>query len=150
MHGDISRELEAVGQSGQEALDLWRQMFNYERPHESLEMRCPGELYVASQRKYEGTPDDLDYPEMCPRRVTKDGLIKLDGEPLFLSTALAGWSVGLKPIGSELMEVWFGRLLLGQVDLSASSFIRADIRLDKRQKAAAIHPNKTADETEKV
>jgi hypothetical protein len=150
MHGDMSRELEAVGQSGQEALDLWRQTFNYERPHEALGMRCPGEVYTSSERKYEGTPEDLDYPQMCPRRVSKDGLIKLDAEALFLSTALAGWSVGLKPIASELMEVWFGRLLLGQVDLSASSFIRADSRSNKTQKVAAIHPNKTANETETV
>jgi transposase InsO family protein len=150
MHKDISREVEAAGQSGQEALDLWRETFNYERPHESLGMRCPGEVYLPSQRKYEGTPDDLDYPQMCPRRVSKDGLIKLDGELLFLSTALAGWSVGLKPIDSELMEVWFGRLLLGQVDLTTSSFIRADIRSDKMQQVAAIHPNKTADEQQKV
>ena len=150
MHGDMSRELEAVGQSGQEALDLWRQTFNYERPHEALGMRCPGEVYTSSERKYEGTPEDLDYPQMCPRRVSKDGLIKLDGEALFLSTALAGWSVGLKPIASELMEVWFARLLLGQVDLSASSFIRADSRSNKTQKVAPIHPNKTADEIETV
>jgi transposase InsO family protein len=144
MHRDISREIEAVGQSGQEALDMWRQSFNYERPHEALGMRSPGELYIASERKYEGTPEDLDYPQMCPRRVSNDGLIKLDGEPLFLSTALAGWSVGLKPIAAELMEVWFGRLLLGQVDLSASSFIRADTAWIKEKKVAAIHPNKTA------
>ena len=71
-------------------------------------------------------------------------------DKLFLSTALSGWSVGLKPIGADLMEVWFGRLLLGQVDLTTSSFIRADSRLDKRKKVAAIHPNKTANETEKV
>ena len=32
------------------------------------------------------------------------------------------------------MEVWFGRLLLGQMDLATSSFIRADTRLDKRKK----------------
>jgi transposase InsO family protein len=147
MHRDISREVEAVGQSGEEALDLWRQTFNYERPHEALAMRCPGELYVASERKYEGTPEDLDYPQMCPRRVSKDGIIKLKDEPLFLSTALAGWSVGLKPIAPELMDVWFGRLLLGQVDLSASSFIRADTAWikRKRKKVAAIHPNKTAE-----
>jgi transposase InsO family protein len=138
MHKDISREIEAAGQSGQEALDLWRQTFNYERPHEALAMRCPGELYVASERKYEGTPEDLDYPQMCPRRVSKDGLIKLDGEALFLSTALAGWSVGLKPIAAQLMEVWFARLLLGQVDLSASSFIRADTAWIKEKKVAAI------------
>jgi transposase InsO family protein len=150
MHRDISREIEAVGQSGQEALDLWRQTFNYERPHEALGMRCPGEVYAASERKYEGTPEDLDYPQMCPRRVSKDGLIKLDGQPLFLSTALAGWSVGLNPIAEELMEVWFGRLLLGQVDLSASSFIRADTRLNKEKKVAAIHPNKTAEEPKTV
>jgi len=32
----------------------------------------------------------------------------------------------------------------GQVDVAASSFIRADSHLDKLQKVAAICPNKTA------
>jgi transposase InsO family protein len=139
MHRDISRELEALGESDQEALDLWRQTFNYARPHEALGMRCPGELYAPSHRKYDGTPEDLEYPQMCTRRVCQHGLIKVDGQRLFLSTSLAGWSVGLKPITQNVMDVWFGRLLLGQIDLSASSFIRADIR-----------PNKTADETNEV
>ena len=117
MHQDISRELEAVGECDQDALDLWRESFNYERPHEALGMRCPGEVYLASERKYEGTPEDLDYPKMCSRRVSPKGLISLEGQPLFLSASLGGWSVGLKPIAEDLMEVWFGRLLLGQVDL---------------------------------
>jgi hypothetical protein len=150
MHRDISREIEALGQADQEALDVWRESFNQERPHEALGMRTPGELYRASERKYEGTPEDLDYPQMCSRRVSAQGAIKLDGQSLFLSSALAGWSVGLKPVAEDLMEVWFARLLLGQVDLTTSSFIRADSRLDKTQKVAAIHPNKTANETEKV
>jgi putative transposase len=131
MHLDISREIEAVGQADQDTLDVWRRSFNYERPHEALGMRCPAELYHRSERKYEGTPDDLDYPQMCARRVSTQGLIKLDGQNLFLTTALAGWSVGLKPITSDLMEVWFGQLLLGQVDLATSSFIRADTRLSR-------------------
>ena len=42
MHKDISRELEAVGECAQDALDVWRETFNYERPHEALGMRCPG------------------------------------------------------------------------------------------------------------
>ena len=150
MHRDISREIEALGQADQEALDVWRESFNYERPHEALGMRTPGELYRASERKYEGTPEDLDYPQMCSRRVSAQGAIKLEGQSLFLSSALAGWSVGLKPVAEDLMEVWFARLLLGQVDLTTSSFIRADSRLDKTQKVAPIHPNKTANETEKV
>ena len=102
-------------------------------------MRCPGEVYLASERKYEDTPEDLDYPKMCSRRVSPKGLISLEGQPLFLSTSLGGWSVGLKPIAEDLMEVWFGRLLLGQVDLATRNFFRADIR-----------PKKTANETEKV
>jgi transposase InsO family protein len=28
--------------------------FNNERPHEALEMKCPGELYTASPRSYQG------------------------------------------------------------------------------------------------
>ena len=139
MHKDISREVEALGQSDQEALDLWRQRFNYERPHEALGMRCPGEVYICSERKYEGTPEDLDYPQMCQRRVSACGTIRIDQLQLFLSRSLAGWSVGLKPLAEELMEVWFGRLLLGQIDLATSSFIRADIR-----------PNKTADHQQNV
>ena len=139
MHKDISRELEAEGACDQAALDVWRESFNYERPHEALGMRCPGEVYLASERKYEGTPEDLDYPKMCSRRVSPKGLISLEGQPLFLSASLGGWSVGLKPIAEDLMEVWFGRLLLGQVDLGTRNFSRADIR-----------PKKTANETEKV
>jgi transposase InsO family protein len=105
MHKDISRELEAEGACDQAALDVWRESFNYERPHEALGMRCPGEVYLASERKYEGTPEDLDYPKMCSRRVSPKGLISLEGQPLFLSTSLGGWSVGLKPIAEDLMEV---------------------------------------------
>jgi putative transposase len=140
MHLDISREIEALGQSDQQALDLWRQTFNYERPHDALGLRTPAELYQRSERKYEGTPQDLHYPNMCARRVRSDGMIKLDGQPLFLTTALAGWSVGLKPIAPDLMETWFGRLLLGQVDLATSSFIRADTRLDKMRKSGGYPP----------
>ncbi len=87
MHRDISREIEALGESDQAALDLWRQSFNYERPHEALAMRCPGEVYIASERKYEGTPEELEYPQMCTRRVSAHGTIKLDNQSLFLSSA---------------------------------------------------------------
>jgi putative transposase len=128
MHLDISREIEALGESDQAALDLWRQNFNYERPHEALGMRCPGEVDRTSERKYEATPDELDYPQMCVRRVGSHGRIKVDNQYFFLTTALAGWNVGLKPLTQDRLEVWFGRLLLGEIDLAASNFIRADIR----------------------
>jgi transposase InsO family protein len=140
VHRDISCEIEALGVSDQTALDMWRESFNYERPHESLAMRTPGEIYVPSKRKYEGTPEDLDYPKMWTRRVSRCGMIKVNREYIFLSTALGGWSVGLKPSATDLMEVWFGRLRLGEADLAASSFIQADLRFDKMQKTGEDQP----------
>jgi len=62
MHKDISRELEAMGQSDQEALDLWRQTFNYERPHDALACAAQAKSTPPSERKYEGTPEDLALP----------------------------------------------------------------------------------------
>ena len=140
MHKDISRELEALGETEQEAFDLWRQSFNYERPHETLGMRTPGEVYVASRENTRGHQKIWNIQRCALGRVNPTGSISLNGESIFLSTSLAGWSVGLKLIAADLMEIWFGRLLLGQVDLTASSFIRADSRLDKLQKSGGYLP----------
>jgi putative transposase len=127
MHRDIRVELEP-GTAEQEALDLWRQEFNCERPHEALGMRCPAEVYTPSDKKYEGTPEDLEYTDMVRRKITHDGTIRLDGVAYFIGTSLMGWSVGLKPLASGDFEVWFGRLLLGWLAPATQSFQRADIR----------------------
>jgi putative transposase len=127
LHRDIRTELEP-GTAQQEALDLWRQEFNHERPHEALGMRCPAEVYQKSQRPYAGSPEDLEYPGMPVRRVGPQGRIGWAGIPLFITSSLAGWSVGLKPLADGRLEVWFGRLLLGWIDPTTESFLRADIR----------------------
>ena len=137
LHRDIRTELEP-GTAQQEALDLWRQEFNHERPHEALGMRCPGEVYQKSQRLYEGSPEDLEYPGLHARRVGPQGRIMWGGMPLFITTSLAGWSVGLKPMENGRLEVWFGRLLLGWIDPATESFLRAYIR---PQEAGQNEPN---------
>jgi transposase InsO family protein len=127
LHRDIRRELEPT-LAAQEALDLWRQEFNHERPHESLGMKCPAEIYCPSQRAYAGTPEDLDYPGMDRRRVSRQGTIGWEAITLFITTSLAGWSVGLKPLACGQLEVWFGRLLLGWIEPATESFQRAEDR----------------------
>lgn len=124
MHRDIGRELEPRT-AEQEALDLWRQEFNYERPHEALGMKCPAEVYERSARAYPGTPQDLTYPEMYGRRVDKHGKVDWQGAEISINGSLRGWSVGLKPTTNGKVEVWFGRLLLGWIDRNTESFQRA-------------------------
>jgi len=49
MHRDMDREL-TVGHADQAALDLWRQEFNHERPHEALGLKCPREFIREPRR----------------------------------------------------------------------------------------------------
>jgi len=127
MHRDIRVELEP-GRAEQGALDLWREEFNQERPHEALGMKCPAEIYRPSERPYAGTPEDLDYPKMDARRVLSTGKISWGGSRYFITTSLAGWSVGLKQLAEGWLEVWFGRLLLGWIEPATESFQRAEDR----------------------
>lgn len=123
LHLDIGRELEASRRGEyQSELDEWRRTFNEERPHEALGMRRPVEVYRHSAQKYRGTPEDLEYPGMESRKVVQAGTIWWQGNPIFISTALKKWSVGLEHGATNRWNVWFGRLLLGQLDGNTASF----------------------------
>jgi putative transposase len=45
----------------QARFDKFIEVFNNERPHEALDMKCPAEVYPPSTRPYTGLPD-IDYP----------------------------------------------------------------------------------------
>ena len=127
LHLDVERELRGPDKVGQQAgFDEWRRTFNQERPHEALGMKCPAELYQGSERKYEGTPEDLEYKGMESRKVAKWGSISWGSRLIFISGALAGWSVGLERCKEGTYSVWFGRLLLGQLEERTLSFERAE------------------------
>jgi transposase InsO family protein len=127
LHLDVERELRGQDLVEQQAgFDEWRKTFNQERPHEALGMKCPAEVYCKSQRPYEGTPQDLEYDGMASRKVAKWGSISWEHHNVFISGALTGWSVGLEPCQEGRHNVWFGRLLLGQLEERTLSFERAE------------------------
>lgn len=124
LHRDIARELEAVAyEERQASFDTWRQEFNEERPHEALALRCPAQLYTARSRPWPGTPQQLDYEGLSTRRVQRYGSIRYEGEPIFLSQALARWDVGLRPRADGNLDVFFARLLLGRIEPQSAAFI---------------------------
>jgi hypothetical protein len=65
---------------------------------------------------------------MATRNLKRRGKISWQGQEFFITTSLAGWSVGLKVTAQEPIEIWFGRLLLGWIDSTSASFLRADLR----------------------
>jgi len=124
MHRDLSKEVEqARGASTQAELDVWREEFNEVRPHESLGMKSPGQVYTKSAKRYEGLPEALDYGGMETRRIMRRGQLTWEGRSIFISAALAGWEVGLKPCGPGRWEVYFAQLRLGELEPHTESFI---------------------------
>lgn len=124
LHRDIANELEGVDhRERQAAFETWRREFNEERPHEALGMRTPAELYRASERSWSGTPGELSYPQMSVRKVTRTGTIRYEAESIFISQALSGWQVGLLARKDGNLDVYFSRLLLGQLEPESAAFI---------------------------
>ena len=127
LHRDIAEELESLGQGATpEALELWREEFNRERPHEALGMRCPAELYRDSGRRYRAAEVQLSYPGMATRLVDKNGKLSWKNQKVFLTGSLAGWEVGLQRTEKDQLEIWFGRLLLGHLDPQEVDFLRSE------------------------
>jgi transposase InsO family protein len=125
MHRDMSQQLQKVqGGWSQEALDVWREEFNHQRPHEALGMKRPAEIYHPSERRYGGLPEELDYGAMNTRKIRQTGHLVWQQQPIFISSALGGWNVGLQPRHDGLLDIYFAELLLGQLEPSTLSFIR--------------------------
>jgi transposase InsO family protein len=127
LHRDIEAELagcvEADAARQQAACDLWREEFNWERPHEALEGRCPGQLYRKSARLFPAEPIRLDYgPGFFPRKIGRTGCLRWCKQRVFISTSLMGWEVGLRYRDSDHLEVWLNFLLLGELELSTLCF----------------------------
>jgi len=131
MHLDIAREIEANFRGNLDehthALKIWMKTFNEQRPHEALNMRLPSEVYQKSERKYNGTADYIVYPKnMIERKVQSNGSIKVYNQMYPLSTSLAGWNVGLRPLDQDHLELFFAQLRLGTIELSSNSVVWAD------------------------
>jgi transposase InsO family protein len=101
----------------QAKFDTFLEEFNNERPHEALDMKCPGELYSPSTRPYAGLPEP-HYPFHDKTvLVTSCGRLCLYRKKINLSTCLAGQAVGIKEVDDGIWLVSFMDYDLGYIDL---------------------------------
>jgi hypothetical protein len=97
--------------------DNFIEVFNNERPHEALNMKCPAEIYQPSPRPYTGLPD-IDYPFHDKTIVvTRCGRICLGNKEINFSQVLAGQAVGIKEVQDDIWLVSFMDYDLGYFDL---------------------------------
>jgi transposase InsO family protein len=101
----------------QPLFDTFRQEFNEQRPHESLDQRPPAELYEPSPRPYPDRVPEVEYPGHYEvRQVRHDGYVRWRGQPLFVSEVLGREPVGLEEVDDGIWSLYFGPLLLARFD----------------------------------
>lgn len=105
----------------QQAFNHFRKEYNEIRPHESLEMQCPADLYRPSGRDYPSKLEEFTYPGHYEvRRVSAEGSIKWCGEPVYVSEAFRRERVGLAETDDGVWSMYLGPLLLGRYDHRAA------------------------------
>ena len=110
----------------QHAFDLFRQEYNFQRPHQALQGRTPAECYQASSRVYNSRLREVIYPtDYEVRYVSEGGQMRWFGSRVFVGRALIGEPLGLEPVGEGRWKVWFSFIELGVFD-EKTLLIRTD------------------------
>jgi putative transposase len=110
----------------QQRVDRWRKEFNEERPHESLEMRVPADLYQRSARRL----DERIKPRLYElgvktQRVNTAGFIALNGGNCYVGESFGGVDVALEQNEeSGLFHVRYANVKLGVLEESPTARLR--------------------------
>jgi putative transposase len=100
----------------QQKFNRFREEFNYERPHEALDMRTPAACYEPSPREMPHKLPPLEYPDRFEvRDVSANGGIRWNRQWVNVSITCAGDYVGLEEIDDGVWNVYFGPLKLGRL-----------------------------------
>lgn len=106
----------------QNRFDAWRDIYNLERPHESLGMQVPASRYRPSYRSFpESLPPILYDSTDLVRKVQTGGEVWLRGRPYKVGGAFVGHHVALRPThNNRLLNVFFCHQKIAQIDLNPS------------------------------
>lgn len=104
----------------QKGFDRWRHDYNNERPHESIGMRPPAELYQVSSRKF---PKELPlikyFDDDIVRTVDFNGYIYASKQKIHMCHALRGLPVALRPSENpDETNVFFCQQIVRKLKLS--------------------------------
>ena len=86
----------------QHHLARWRHVYNFERPHEALQLQTPASRYRPSTTRMPKALPAIEYlPGDLVRQVQQGGWFSLKGKDFRVSKALAGQPVACRPLDEE-------------------------------------------------
>ena len=104
----------------QGAFDVYRPVYNYERPHEGIGMAVPGDRYTPSTRPYPEVLLPIEYaPGDEVRWVQDKGRISFRGRTVRVGRGFLGEPVALRPTAQDgVWEVYYCAQRIARVDLT--------------------------------
>lgn len=131
--------------TAQQALDEWVVHYNTERPHQSLDMATPAEVFTrvtepgsdtaAATRPVElgALRSDRRGPGWVSRHVSLNGVICVSWQQICLGVSHAGANVDVE-VGDQLLQIWRGEELIKTVTRTS--------RGEVRKKKASVQQNR--------
>lgn len=103
----------------QQCFDPWREVYNFERPHEALDLEVPSSRYRESQRSFPETLPPIVYSRGdIVRKVGQNARVSFRGKFHSVGKALIGYHVALRPTEEDgVMDAYFSHQRVDQIDL---------------------------------
>lgn len=106
----------------QEHFGRWREVYNFERPHEALGHQPPASRYRPSPRPFPPRLPELVYePGDELRKVQDKGRISFRNRSVLVSRAFIGDYVALRPSGPDTWDIYYGHQRVARLDLRTTA-----------------------------
>jgi transposase InsO family protein len=103
----------------QTAFDRWRRIYNFERPHEALDLDTPSSRYRPSARSFPEKLSEIAYwPGDTVRKVDGDGFISFKNRPWRVGKPFRRQPVAVRQTQTDgCLHVFFCEQQIGAIDL---------------------------------
>lgn len=103
----------------QKSFDAFRYEYNFERPHDSLELEVPASRYKPSLRAFPEKLPPIEYPSTAfVRKVQDHGEFSFKGHTFKISNAFRGYPIGIVPTTCDgVFNVIFCQHKITQINL---------------------------------
>src|SRR6185437_1899223 len=96
-------------------LDDFIDYYNFDRPHEALNQKTPGQVYTPSTRYWNGLLKTPEYTkEYKVVKVHSCGKMSWKGKDVYIGRAFEGELIGLK-LDEETVKAYYGPIFLGSI-----------------------------------
>jgi putative transposase len=108
---DVSKDLN----SQLKKLEEFTNYYNFIRPHEALNQKCPGDVYQSSSRYWNGKLQSPEYSnEYQVGKVKSCGKMSWKGREIYIGRVFENEPIGMKK-EEENFKAYYGSILLGTI-----------------------------------